>query len=126
MRLYLSRLVLNSKMRMVQRDIGDCQAMHQRIMSAFASISSSSPRNDMGILYKMQSSPDENTIIAMVQSEQMPDWSILPKGYLMEQVANPAIKDITRLLDRLSSNQRYVFELPGLSVQKNRNKHKRG
>jgi hypothetical protein len=33
--LYLSRLTLNPRQSVVQRDLADCYAMHQRILSGF-------------------------------------------------------------------------------------------
>jgi CRISPR system Cascade subunit CasE len=116
--LYLARLVLNPGNRAVQRDINDCQAMHRRVMSAFDSLPSASPRKEMGILYRLESVQDVNTVILFTQSNRIPDWTRLPAGYLVEHSANPAVKEITTLLQRLADNQRYIFELAACPCQK--------
>lgn len=79
--LWLSRLTLDLRNRLVHRDAGDSQAMHSRLLDAFPP---GTTRADHGLLYRLEPDPrgDRGQIIALVQSTIVPDWSALPAGYL--------------------------------------------
>lgn len=83
---YLSRLLLDPRARAVQRDLGDCQALHIRVMSAFDPLptdparASRDARARHGVLYRVDAR--ESDVALLVQSQTHPDWSRLPPDYL--------------------------------------------
>lgn len=108
--LYLSRLALSASQRQVQRELADCYAMHQRILSAFPDgLTSGHAREELGVLYRIEQSTGRT--LALVQSRPAPDWSHLPDGYLMALAAvkridpfNATLGAGTSLLFRLRAN----------------------
>jgi CRISPR system Cascade subunit CasE len=84
--LYLSRLELNRRNRLVHQEIADSQAFHRRLLDAFPRVSdeaSHAARSAHGILYRLESiSGDAGAVVALVQSVSIPDWSVLPPDYL--------------------------------------------
>jgi CRISPR system Cascade subunit CasE len=76
----LSRLVLNPRSREVIRDLGDCQAMHRTILSAFRQASGPA-RAEFGVLFRMEY-PRAGMPTLLVQARERPDWSKLPPSYL--------------------------------------------
>jgi CRISPR system Cascade subunit CasE len=108
--LYLSRLALDPRQRVVQRDLADCYAMHQRILSGFPDGSiEDNARERFGVLYRIES-PRQGPA-ALVQSRVVPDWSRLPVGYLAQpalvkplDAAYAALREGTTLLFRLRAN----------------------
>ena len=91
--MYLSRLILNPRSRMVQRDLGRLHDLHRTILSAFpASLDKEAER----VLFRLdQSSAGE--LHLLIQSPIAPDWSHLERGgYLLDSVQeNPAVKAIS-------------------------------
>ena len=80
--MFLSKLVLNELNRKVYLDLGNAHKFHQRIMQGFPDQEVEFPRQDWQILYRQEPEPLSNVIL--VQSNQEPDWSKLPDGYLLE------------------------------------------
>jgi CRISPR system Cascade subunit CasE len=121
--MYLSRLLLDPQRRDVQHDLGDVHALHRRLLTAFPLRSADEPgaRAQFGVLYRL----DERAVNApqvLVQSQEQPDWTLLPQGYLLDGLDNPACKPVddfyaaltpgTVLRFRLRANPtRRVFQL---------------
>ena len=105
--LYLSRLRLQPRHRDVQKDLSNCHALHSRILSAFPLLPTpSSPRAEMGVLYRLEEAGRFPTVI--VQSRLEPDWSRLPEGYL----ASPAeCKRVDDKYSRINQGDRFIFRL---------------
>lgn len=113
--MYLSRLILNPRSSAVRRDLADCQAMHRTIMSAFQQVApQSSPRADLGVLYRVDTNPHTGAIAVIVQSEDEPNWGSLPDGYLMVTDGgprNPACQAVDAVYNRLSAGTPLRFRL---------------
>lgn len=108
--MFLSRLVLNPRNRTVRRDLADCHELHRTLLSAFPQAESSAPRDEFGLLYRIESDARNGAIRIIVQSKLEPDWSGL-KGYLLEVEDNPACKPVGAFYDSLRAGQRLVFRL---------------
>ncbi len=78
--LFLSRLFLDPRHRMVQRDLADCYVFHQRLVSAFPGLPSEAARAHAQLLFRVEPHGSEVCIIA--QSSILPEWSRLPENYL--------------------------------------------
>ena len=94
--MYLSRLLLNSRSRQVQRETADPYNLHRTIMQAF------DPKRDQaGVLHRMEIDPRTGVVMLLVQSLAKPDWSTLAeKDYLLPAdpfsgLENPAVKEFT-------------------------------
>lgn len=103
----LSRLVLQVRDRRVQRDLGNCYALHQRLLHAFGQAPVGAHARDyFGVLYRVEMPPDGATIL--VQSRVEPDWSSLPGGYLRDP---PETKSVTEVYDRVATDAILRFRL---------------
>ena len=94
--MYLSRLLLNTRSRQVQRETADPYQLHRTIMRGFVE-----KRDQSGILHRLDVQPRTGAIILLVQSMSEPDWSSLAeKDYLLpidpfSGLDNPAVKQIS-------------------------------
>ena len=77
--MYLSKLVLNSRNRLVQRDLSDIQKMHETIMRAFTAIEPGR------VLYRLE--PREDGVQVIVQSRNVPVWSLVESDYFLQEPA---------------------------------------
>lgn len=118
--LYLSRLVLHAQSRRVQRDLADCYAMHQRILSAFPDASDgatvskvTTAREQFGVLYRIDATP--HGLLVLVQSGVNPDWSRLPEGYLS---APAETKPVGAQYETLGTGTRLAFRLRANTVKR--------
>jgi len=112
--LYLSRLMLNPRHHLVQRDLADCRLLHQRVLSFFPNTDASSPREAFGILYRLEIEPQAGIPSLLVQSRLTPDWSLLPAvGYLAEGGGggSPGTKEISASYAAVASDARFRFRL---------------
>lgn len=114
--MYLSRLVLNPRSRAVRNDLSDCRGLHRTILSAFpqAQKEQGGARAEFGLLYRADAEPRSGRITLLVQSSAEPDWSRLPKDYLLDdfdELDNPAVKRIDGVYDALGEGARLRFRL---------------
>ncbi|MBA3946030.1 MAG: type I-E CRISPR-associated protein Cas6/Cse3/CasE [Herpetosiphonaceae bacterium] len=113
--LYLSRLILNLRHRGVQFDLTNCHGLHGRIMGAFPTAPApASAREHFGVLYRLELLPAAWQARLLVQSEQPPDWSNLPSGYLgpaPDGRGNPAVRSIEAEIDRVQAQMQLRFRL---------------
>lgn len=87
--MYLSKLLLDSRQMKVWRDLADCQAMHRRVMSAFPQAANSTrPREELGVLYRIEHNARRSEVVLLVQSSVSPDWCSLPTHYLSATSSN--------------------------------------
>ena len=87
--MYLSRLVLNPRSRVVRRDLADCQSLHRTVLSAFPVTGDGvGARAEFGVLHRLEPSRFGTAPALLVQSAEAPDWSRLPPEYLA-----PAVSD---------------------------------
>ena len=113
--LYLSRLILDTRQREAQRELADCSRLHARIMSAFPGApDSANAREHFGVLYRLEQLDDPARARLLVQSNQPPDWSTLPAGYLappLDARGNPAIRSIEDEIGRVRQGMLLRFRL---------------
>lgn len=104
--MYLSRLILNSRSRAVQRDLARPGDMHKTVLRAFPDdLAAGSER----VLYRLDQQPQTQQLCLLVQSQGMPDWRKLDPGYLLAGIAdNPATKAVDL---SLQPGQRLAFRL---------------
>jgi CRISPR system Cascade subunit CasE len=120
--MYLSRLILNPRHRAVRRDLADCQALHRTIMAAFPDLpAGAEARARLGVLYRLEIEPRTGRTIILVQSRQMPDWSRLAPGYLLDtggDPENPACKEISHVYARIEPGMVFAFRLQANPTRK--------
>jgi len=80
--MWLSRLILNPRSRQVQRDLADCHQMHRSLMSVWPDLPDGTPRQFLGLLYRLEPARPGQGLVVVVQTAQQPDWHLLPSGYL--------------------------------------------
>ncbi|MCS6803441.1 MAG: type I-E CRISPR-associated protein Cas6/Cse3/CasE [Dehalococcoidia bacterium] len=112
----LSRLWLNPRSRLVQQDLADCQAMHRRLLSAFAD--DIGGRAGAGLLYRIEPAAAGRPLTLLAQSLVMPDWTRLPEGWLLPVAGNPALSDLGAVLDRIGVGMRFRFRLRANATRK--------
>lgn len=113
--MYLSRLTINPRCRDARRDLSDIYQMHQRVMSAFPSLSGSDgARARLAVLHRLDVERSSGATLLLVQSGVKPNWTLLPGSYLAPidaGEANPAIKCIAAALENLQQGQILQFRL---------------
>ncbi len=114
--MYLSRLILNPRSRAVRNDLGDCRSLHRTILSAFpqAIKDQCGARSEFGLLFRADTEPRSGKVTLLVQSQAEPDWSRLPKDYLLDafdELDNPAVKQVDKSYDALGEGARLRFML---------------
>ncbi|MFW9877906.1 MAG: type I-E CRISPR-associated protein Cas6/Cse3/CasE [Candidatus Thorarchaeota archaeon] len=114
--MFLSRLTLNPYNWHVRRDLSNCHEMHRTILSGFPEDikrHNGGVRANFNILYRLTISTRVSALRILVQSAVKPDWSNLPKEYLLYNQGrnNPEIKDISSVLKMLKENLVIRFRL---------------
>jgi len=112
--MYLSRLVLNARSRVVRRDLADCQSLHRTVLAAFPSKSDDvGARKEFGVLHRLEPSRRGIAPVLLVQTVEAPNWSRLPPEYLAPSATstNPAIVPLRSFLDSLHPGERLRFRL---------------
>ena len=112
--MYLSRLVLNPRHPVAQRDLADCHELHRTLMSAFPTAPEGvAARAHYGVLFRLELPRRGALPQVLVQSRAVPEWSRLPEGYLARNgtVPNPACKPVDWLLERLQPGATFRFRL---------------
>jgi CRISPR system Cascade subunit CasE len=106
---YLSRLDVNALDRRVQRELGDCDLLHRRILNGFPHVEGSG-REALGVLYRVD--VGATGIALLVQSATEPDWSALPPWFLSPRARpNVACKPIDEALKSIRAGQTLRFRL---------------
>ena len=112
--MYLSRLILNPTHRSVWRDLGDCQALHRAVMSAFPlTPGTGDARSALGVLYRVEEHRT-GAVDLLVQSKVAPDWTVFERGYLQdtgEDLKNPACKSVAHYYHSLVTGAVLAFRL---------------
>jgi CRISPR system Cascade subunit CasE len=112
--MYLSRLVLNPRSRLVRHDLADCQSLHRTVLSSFPIKSDGvGAREEFGVLHRLEPSRRGAAPVLLVQSAEAPDWSRLPPDYLAPSATstNPAAVPLRSFLDSLQQGERLRFRL---------------
>lgn len=110
--LWLCRLQLDLRSRVVQTDLGNSQAMHRRLLDAFPG---PTRREEIDLLYRIEVlRADRSRVIVLVQSTTAPDWSALPPGYIAGgDGAAPGVerKRIGAMLAAIQPGREFRFRL---------------
>ncbi len=115
--LYLSRFTLNQRDALVRAELGNSQAMHRRLLDAFAN---KSGREACGLLYRIDQTgrPPDSRLVMLAQSVVEPDWSTLPAGFVLAEGApgwwldSPVdVKPIGQIIETIDRDDIYRFRL---------------
>jgi len=113
--MYLSKLLLNPRSRLVQNDLSDFVQMHRTVLSAFPDNGkTTSFRSDNNVLYRVDIRRDTGVPVLLVQSGREPDWEVLAarRNYLVDCAEpNPQCKRLDTFLQRLVLGQMLAFRL---------------
>ncbi|MGQ9779981.1 MAG: type I-E CRISPR-associated protein Cas6/Cse3/CasE [Bacillota bacterium] len=115
--MYLSRLILNPKSRAVRHDLADCQGLHRTLLRAFPARTerTSGARESFGVLYRLETDRVTGLPRMYVQSLEKPDWSRLPKDFLLEATEPKPLDD---KYERLSDGMVLRFTLKANPTRK--------
>jgi CRISPR system Cascade subunit CasE len=119
--MHLSRLLLNPLARTAARDLGDAQAMHRTVMSAFPDGAGPSAREKLCVLWRVDRDEHGRRIALLVQSRIAPDWSGLPAGHLAapeDGEQNPATTSLEGFWEALQAGATYPFRLRANATRK--------
>lgn len=113
MSIYLSKLVLNKNSTEVRRDLNDCNELHRTIRTIFLRTRNNNKVvGDEGrLLYRLGEDLQRKEVYLLIQSEVVPDWSQLPKGYLANKADSMVCKVIDFVYDYLSEGMVVKFHL---------------
>jgi CRISPR system Cascade subunit CasE len=79
--MYISKLELNDRNRLVHNDLHNIHRLHQRIMQAFPDEERQKARSDWDVLFRIE--PDSNVVLVQSGNDVLPNWDLLPIDYLM-------------------------------------------
>src|ERR1035437_5296772 len=102
----LSRLTLNLRSHEAIRDLSDCQQMHRTILNAFPS-AGPAPRRQFAVLFRVECPPAGSPYV-MIQSRETPDFTHLPRGYVIHA---PESKDVSEAYASLHAGMKLRFRL---------------
>ena len=116
--MYLSRLILNPRMRQVQIELQRPYEMHRTIMRAFPPLNAPQPKEPR-VLWRLDVDRRTSRIVVYVQSHVEPDWSALAAahpGYLLDAgeagvEKNPDCRDDLDEKYRFHAGQMLSFRL---------------
>jgi CRISPR system Cascade subunit CasE len=109
--MYLSRLILNPRNRLVQEDMADCAAMHTTVMKAFPRSAEIPAREHWQVLYRADIHPRTGKVTLLVQSGIEPNWKDLPPGYVLNTTGNHPVKCLDQAHGSLERGRLLVFRL---------------
>lgn len=118
--MYLSKLVFDPAARATQKAIADVSYLHTVVMSGFPAVEGESPRESLGILYRMETLSRGADVQLLAQSRVKPDWERLPRGLLLADGSgdNPSCKPIDGLYENLTEDMRLRFRLKANPTRK--------
>lgn len=106
--MYLTRLPLNLHSRDVQRVLRDSHALHRTVMSCFPSDAGPCPRQQFGVLHRVEHRENHRAAEILVQSVVPPSIDRIPST-LLNGVAETT--HLGPLLDKLTAGARFRFRL---------------
>lgn len=112
--MYLTLIRLEPRSASVQRDLRDPQALHRTIMRAFPEIldPEQKARAYWQVLWRLDHQQHSGRLLLYVQSRPEPDWSFLPKDYLVDDgMQNPAVKPVGHVYAKLTPGTVLRFRL---------------
>lgn len=112
--MYLSLLRLDPVDQRVQQDLRDPHSLHRTVMRAFPSVldPEQEARAFWGVLHRLELERRTGRVLLYVQSRVEPDWSFLPPECLVQDgLANPAVKSVSAVYERIAAGQTLRFRL---------------
>ncbi|MGO4612980.1 type I-E CRISPR-associated protein Cas6/Cse3/CasE [Nocardia sp. 2YAB30] len=106
MTLWLTRIHLNTRDRVVARDLSDSVRLHQRLMKLMPDGLGDQPRLQTGMLYRLDQT--RTGIQLLVQSNHHPEIADLPTGY-----GDTATRDLEPMLATLDTGNTVHYRLTG-------------
>ncbi len=77
--MYLSKLTLNLRSRLVQKELANRYELHRTLTRAFSAHMAEEER----ILFRLEEGDHTAGAVLLVQSSTIPDWPLLPERYLL-------------------------------------------
>ncbi len=99
--LWLARVRMNARNAQVRRDLRGVEDLHRTVMSMFPDIESESPREEMGVLHRLDIVNERPVLL--VQTNREPNLSALAEGY-----GDVAVVSLRTLFEKLE---------PGVAVR---------
>ncbi|KUL27364.1 type I-E CRISPR-associated protein Cas6/Cse3/CasE [Streptomyces regalis] len=106
----LTRIRLNPASRAVRRDLADRVQLHKTLMRLTPGTPSPHPRRDAGLLFRLETDPDEPTLL--VQTTRPPNLAGLPAHY-----GTTATRDLTPVLAALQPGRRVRYRITATPVR---------
>lgn len=103
--MFLSRLRPHPRDLLVLRDLGDPGQLHRTLMRAFPQADGPRPRSQFGVLFRVETDGGQPSVL--VQSQVLPDWDMLPEGYVMSHET----REISAVLDAIQAGRGLRFRL---------------
>jgi len=101
--MFLSRLVLNPMSREVRRDLANAYELHRTLMKAYPHERDATGSAEL--LFRIEPSRD-GSMLVLVQSKKMPDWTLLADEYALEVQGPKSLQQV-----RFHNGQRLQFRL---------------
>jgi CRISPR system Cascade subunit CasE len=127
--MYLSRCFLNPLSRVVRADLSDVAGLHKTIMRAFPDTSGRTPREEHGVLHRIDEDPRRGRYTLLVQSRTRPDFGALPGDYFLDVATdldlaaagvleNPSVRSVDEERQRISTGDRFAFRVHANTTRK--------
>ena len=104
--MYLSRLLLNPRNRDTMRWLADCHQLHRVIMAGFPHVEAETARQDLGVLFRVETPAPDGSVAVLVQSRAEPHWRLESRA----AHTDPAVS-LDGLLAGIAAGRRYRFRL---------------
>ncbi|MBU3063160.1 type I-E CRISPR-associated protein Cas6/Cse3/CasE [Nocardia sp. NEAU-G5] len=108
---WLTRIELNLTNRTVRSELRNAVTMHQRLMTLMPAALGDSPRQQAGLLYRIDENRTGTQIL--IQSQHEPDLTAIPATY-----GTAAVRDLTPLLDALDHDVLVHYRLAGSAIKR--------
>lgn len=127
--MYLSRCFLNPLSRAVRTDLGDIAGLHKTIMRAFPDVAGATPREEHGVLHRVEEDTRRGRYTLLVQSCTRPDFGALPSGYFLDVATdldlaaagvleNPSVRSVADERQRIAAGDRFAFRVHANTTRK--------
>ncbi len=121
MELYLTKIILNPRIRRVQFEIGNPQQLHKTVCGAFPAIENQAhlphherltPRSKFDVLHRLDVDYRSGRAVLLVQSTVKPEWANLRDNFLAEDIEESlAVKSIGESYAQIETGLNLLFRL---------------
>ena len=109
-KLYLSRLILNTRSARVQLANARASEMHKLLMTAFRGLDSDTARRDVGLLYRLEGGGASEEQVLLVQSHAEPCWDAPSEAELVVN-GGVDVKEIGSIFGVMSEGRMLRFRV---------------